>query len=282
MAIKPLCLCAKGESAWSDSANVPSIQRCSGFLPRQFKPAVARQWLEHLAGNGFDGVVAKSLHDPYLSGERAMRKIKRIRSADCIVGGFRFASEGGVVGSLLLGLYGEDGLLHHVGFTSVFTYEDRQQLLAILKPYLGGSGFTGNAPRGPSRWSNERSTQWERLQPKLVVEVSYDHFSCGVFDMERNSSDGGQISVARTAPLISCRERKCMWNPSRNYLLHEFAGNMADLLLSDIDGTLVDSNALHADAWRRAFEHFGIQIGMDEAWRQIGKGGDQLIPVFLS
>jgi ATP-dependent DNA ligase len=139
--------------------------------------AAARRWMTELAESGCDGVVAKALDDPYLSGERSMRKIKRIRSADCVVGGFRLASKGGMVGSLLLGLYGEDGLLHHVGYTSSFTQKQRAELMAILKPHLGGEGFTGNAPGGPSRWSTERSGQWERLQPRLVIEVSYDHFS---------------------------------------------------------------------------------------------------------
>ena len=145
--------------------------------PATANAALAGRWLTDEDGTGFDGVVAKALSDAYLSGERALRKIKRIRSVDCVVGGFRLASKGGEVGSLLLGLYGKDGLLHHVGFTSSFTREQRQELLQILHPYLAGTGFTGKAPGGPSRWSTERSGQWEPLQPKLVVEVSYDHFS---------------------------------------------------------------------------------------------------------
>jgi ATP-dependent DNA ligase len=143
--------------------------------------ATARRWLTDEAGTGFDGVVAKSLSGAYLSGERAMRKVKRIRSVDCVVGGFRFATKGGEVGSLLLGLYDDDGLLHHVGFTSSFTREQRRGLMQLLKPYLGGTGFTGKAPGGPSRWSTERTGEWESLQPKLVIEVSYDHFSGGRF-----------------------------------------------------------------------------------------------------
>jgi ATP-dependent DNA ligase len=145
------------------------------------EPAAARRWMAELAESGLDGVVAKALNDPYLSGERSMRKIKRVRSVDCVVGGFRFASKGGIVGSLLLGLYGEDGLLHHVGFTSSFNHKQRGELLEILKPYVGGLGFDGNAPGGPSRWSTERSGKWEPLEPKLVSEVSYDHFSGGRF-----------------------------------------------------------------------------------------------------
>jgi len=143
---------------------------------REFK--TAERWMTELAASGFDGVVAKELDCAYASGERsAMRKIKRIRTADCVVGGFRYASKGGEVGSLLLGLYDDEGLLNHVGFTSSFNAEDRKELKKALKPYMGGEGFTGRAPGGPSRWSTERSGEWERLQPKLVCEVRYDHFS---------------------------------------------------------------------------------------------------------
>jgi ATP-dependent DNA ligase len=110
-----------------------------------------------------------------------MRKIKRIRTADCVVGGYRLASKGGGIGSLLLGLYDEDGKLNHVGFSSSFTSAERTELKAILKPHEGGSGFTGNAPGGPSRWARERSTEWVPLAPKLVCEVRYDHFSGGRF-----------------------------------------------------------------------------------------------------
>jgi ATP-dependent DNA ligase len=142
----------------------------------------ARHWLTELAASGFDGVVAKQLDCSYASGERtAMRKIKRVRTADCVVGGFRYASKGREVGSLLLGLYDENGLLNHVGFSASFTAGERKKLKGILRPYMGGSGFTGHAPGGPSRWSTERSGEWERLDPKLVCEVRYDHFSGGRF-----------------------------------------------------------------------------------------------------
>jgi len=140
--------------------------------------ATATAWMRDLAGAGFDGVVAKLLNEPYHSSDRAaMQKIKRAKTADCVVGGFRWAAKGGQVGSLLLGLYDDDGLLHHVGFTSGFRADERQELKLILKPYMGGSGFTGRAPGGPSRWSTARSGEWERLDPKLVCEVQYDHFS---------------------------------------------------------------------------------------------------------
>lgn len=141
----------------------------------------AVRWMRELAGSGFDGVVAKPALAPYLSGERAMQKIKKIRTADCVVGGFRWARKGGEVGSLLLGLYSDAGQLDHVGFTSSFRAEQRKELKKILKPLMGGSGFSGKAPGGPSRWSTERSGEWEALDPKLVCEVSYDYFNQGRF-----------------------------------------------------------------------------------------------------
>jgi ATP-dependent DNA ligase len=144
--------------------------------------AIAQRWMKELAASGFDGVIAKELDCAYASGERsAMRKIKRIRTADCVVGGFRYASKGGEVGSLLLGLYDDEGKLNHVGFSSSFAALERKKLKALLKPYMGGPGFTGHAPGGPSRWSTERSGEWEALKPKLVCEVRYDHFSGGRF-----------------------------------------------------------------------------------------------------
>jgi ATP-dependent DNA ligase len=138
----------------------------------------AERWMEQLGSIGLDGVIAKRLDVPYASGDRsAMQKIKLIRTADCVVGGFRWASKGGKVGSLLLGLYDDNGKLNHVGFSSSFSVEERGELEKVLKPYMGGKGFSGAAPGGPSRWATERSTQWEPLDPKLVCEVRYDHFS---------------------------------------------------------------------------------------------------------
>ena len=143
--------------------------------------ATAQKWLAQ-SGNGFDGVIAKRRDLPYQAGKRdGMQKIKKFRSADCVVGGFRYATnkiEGRkVVGSLLLGLYDEAGLLHHVGFTSAIKREEKLALTDKLEALIGSPGFTGNAPGGPSRWSTERSAQWCPLKPKLVIEVCYDHFS---------------------------------------------------------------------------------------------------------
>jgi ATP-dependent DNA ligase len=129
-----------------------------------------------------DGVIAKRLDLPYQSGERTgMQKIKRRRTADCVVGGFRYASKGGGIGSLLLGLHDDAGLLHHVGFTSAFDAAEKIALRGKVEPLKKPPGFTGKAPGGPSRWSTERSEQWEPLDPVLVVEVVYDHFTEGRF-----------------------------------------------------------------------------------------------------
>jgi len=134
----------------------------------------AKQWLNSSQGS-LDGVVAKRLDLPYRPGERAMLKIKRRRTADCVVGGFRYDSNRRQVGSLLLGLYDRGGLLHHVGFTSALAGQEKAALTTRLEKLVAPPGFTGDAPGGPSRWSTERSAEWEPLKPKLVVEVEYHH-----------------------------------------------------------------------------------------------------------
>lgn len=144
---------------------------------------VAKKWLSR-AGGALDGVVAKRLDFDYDSGsgERTgMQKIKLLRTADCVVGGFRYASKGKVVGSLLLGLYNEEGLLDHVGFCSGLTAAFRKELTPELEALIQPPGFTGTAPGGVSRWSTERSEEWQPLAPRLVVEIQYDHFTGGRF-----------------------------------------------------------------------------------------------------
>jgi len=136
----------------------------------------AKKWFEKVGGD-LDGVIAKRLDTLYASGERtAAVKIKQIRSADCVVGGFRYASGAKILGSLLLGLY-DRGLLHHVGFTSAFKTDERRALTKKFEALRKTPGFTGNAPGGPSRWSTERTGEWEAVDPKIVVEVAYDHFT---------------------------------------------------------------------------------------------------------
>jgi ATP-dependent DNA ligase len=145
--------------------------------PATTKLSDAKGWLERV-GATLDGIIAKRRDLAYRSGERTgMLKIKNYRSADCVVGGFRYNEGQKVVGSLLLGLYDANGLLHHVGFTSNIKREDKPALTAKLEKLIAPPGFTGNAPGGPSRWSTKRSTEWQPLRPKLVVEVCYDHFS---------------------------------------------------------------------------------------------------------
>jgi ATP-dependent DNA ligase len=149
--------------------------------PATADPERALEWLRR-AGPSLDGIVAKRLDMDYRSGERTgMVKFKTIRSADCVVGGFRYLQGAKAVGSLLLGLYGDDGLLHHVGFTSSIRDEDRGALTGRLERLRRPPGFTGRAPGGPSRWSSGRSGDWEPLKPVLVAEVAYDQFTGGRF-----------------------------------------------------------------------------------------------------
>ena len=143
-------------------------------------PARARSWLEDTRG-ALDGVVAKRIDGSYAPGKRSMLKVKRLRSADCVVGGFRYAKGTEEVGSLLLGLFNGDGKLDHVGFTSAISNADRPALTAKLEALKGAPGFSGDAPGGPSRWSNERSADWQPLRTELVVEVSYDQVTDGRF-----------------------------------------------------------------------------------------------------
>jgi ATP-dependent DNA ligase len=147
------------------------VLRLSPFTLRQSE---AKAWLAKV-GDAIDGVVAKRVDGPSETGVRAMVKVKNLRTADCVVGGYRVASKGGLVGSLLLGLFDDDGLLNHVGFTSGFSGMDKKDLTAKLDALRGGPGFTGRAPGGPSRWSTERSTDYVKLRHDLVVEVRYDH-----------------------------------------------------------------------------------------------------------
>ena len=110
-----------------------------------------------------------------------MQKYKLTRTADCVVGGFRYNANSPLVGSLLLGLYDDGGLLNHVGFTTTLPAKDKPALTRRLEQLIEPPGFTGRAPGGPSRWSTERSGQWQPLRPELVVEVRYDHVSEGRF-----------------------------------------------------------------------------------------------------
>jgi len=156
---------------------VPSLL----LSPKTNDADIAHQWLDQ-AGAALDGIVAKRLDLPYRSGERAMAKLKQHRTADCVVGGFRYAAgEKKAVGSLLLGLSNAEGRLDHVGFTSAIDAAQKLALLDRLEPLIEGPGFSGDAPGGPSRWSTARSVQWQPLRPELVVEVRYDQVTGGRF-----------------------------------------------------------------------------------------------------
>lgn len=141
----------------------------------------AKEWFRQVGGD-LDGLIAKRTDFTYKSGERTgMEKIKLLRTADCVIGGFRYASNAKVIGSLLLGLYDDTDLLNHVGFCSGLSNDERKALLKKLEPLIEPPGFTGHAPGGLSRWSTKRSMEWEPLRPELVIEVSYDHFTNGRF-----------------------------------------------------------------------------------------------------
>jgi ATP-dependent DNA ligase len=153
--------------------------------PASTKVRDAKRWLQY-AGGGSDGVIAKRLDLPYQAGNRdGMQKIKRHRSADCVVGGFRYGERATagrrMVGSLLLGLYDDKGALHHVGFTSGLKSEEKPALTERLEAIGAQRSFTRNIPGGPSRWSTKHSSEWVPVRPKLVIEVSYDHFTGGRF-----------------------------------------------------------------------------------------------------
>jgi ATP-dependent DNA ligase len=156
------------------ASDLPPSVRISPFT---YRIEVAGDWLER-TGGALDGVVAKRREEPYRPGERAMFKHKVERTADCVVGGFRYDKAGEKVASLLLGLYDDKGLLHHVGYTSSFSAQERGELAAMLAPLKGASAFTGSAPGGPSRWSKPgRSSDWVAIEPGKIAEVAYDQIT---------------------------------------------------------------------------------------------------------
>jgi ATP-dependent DNA ligase len=149
----------------------------------------AQHWLEHFEGAGLDGVIAKPAALPYQPGKRAMIKVKHARSADCVVAGFRwYKSDSDAIGSLLLGLYDDEGVLQHVGVTSSFSMATRKQLVKELAPlrkdaikdhpwreWAGAAAESSRMPGGQSRWSAGKDLSWEPLRLERVCEVKYDH-----------------------------------------------------------------------------------------------------------
>ncbi|MFN7138154.1 MAG: ATP-dependent DNA ligase [Limisphaerales bacterium] len=180
---------AGGKPLWEQPLE-PRRKQLELFAKTNFKPRnrlhlckvtrdiqTAQRWFADV-GAHLDGIIAKRVDLPYQSGNRhGMQKVKKIRTADCVVGGFRYGTGKKEVGSLLLGLYDGEGLLHHVGFTSGLKSAEKAKLTRKLEGLVQAPGFSGRAPGGPSRWSTERSTEWQPLKPELVVEVAYDHIS---------------------------------------------------------------------------------------------------------
>jgi ATP-dependent DNA ligase len=142
---------------------------------------LALRWFDRLEASGIDGVVAKDATQAYRPGMRAWVKVKRRRTVECVVIGFRWSSDRASLGALLLGLYDGAGRLHYVGHTSSFSAADRRRLLERLEPLRTriGTEPMGRAPGGPSRWSQGRDTSWEAVRPELVCEVAYDRLQAG-------------------------------------------------------------------------------------------------------
>ena len=159
------------------------------LTPMTLEREQAQHWLEHFEGAGLDGVIAKPASLPYQPGKRAMIKVKHARTADCVVAGFRWYKSGQeAVGSLLLGLYDDEGVLQHVGVTSSFSMTVRKQLVKELAPlrkdaikdhpwreWAGAAAESSRMPGGHSRWSAGKDLSWEPLRPERVCEVKYDH-----------------------------------------------------------------------------------------------------------
>ena len=151
------------------------------LTPATDEPALAQDWFDRFEGAGLDGVIAKRTDEPYKPGARSMIKIKHLRTVDCVVGGFRWnrGEEGKSVGSLLLGLYDDRGVFHHVGHTSSFKAAEKRDLAGFLAPYHADDGDIGygqgRTPGEPSRWTGDRDMSWVRLRPELVCEVTFDY-----------------------------------------------------------------------------------------------------------
>jgi ATP-dependent DNA ligase len=158
------------------------------LTPSTDDPATAQRWFEVFEGAGLDGVVAKPTDGPYTPDVRSMAKVKHERTADCVVAGYRWHKSGGVIGSLLLGLYADDGRLQHIGVAASFTMARRKELVDELAPYAvtdlsdhpwrewaeAEAHEKGRLPGAVSRWNSTKDLSWVPLRPDLVVEVKYD------------------------------------------------------------------------------------------------------------
>ncbi len=167
----------------------------------------AQRWFEDFEGAGCDGVIARRAELPYRPGERVMVKVKHGRTVDCVVGGFREGKAAGTVGSLLLGLHDDAGVLHHVGHTSSFTAKEKKALFERLQPLVGGESFgRGRTPDAPSRWSKDKARTWVALTPSLVCEVRYDYLQgprfrhAATFLRWREDKRPGECTTAQLVP----------------------------------------------------------------------------------
>ncbi|WP_454198806.1 ATP-dependent DNA ligase [Nocardia sp. Marseille-Q1738] len=165
------------------------------LTPITHDPDVAEDWFTRFEGAGFDGVMVKSDDLAYLQDKRVMLKVKHERTADCVVAGFRWHKDGAGVGSLLLGLFDDEGNLHHVGVASSFTAARRKELVEELAPLRANAlekhpwrdwadaaaqaAGEGKMPGGVSRWTGGKDLSWEALRPELVAEVRYEHVQSG-------------------------------------------------------------------------------------------------------
>lgn len=183
--------------------------------PMTLDRKTALAWFENFGSAGLDGVMAKRLGEPYHSGDRdGMVKVKHLKTADCVVGGFRYSEGTRAVGSLLLGLYDEEGRLVYIGHTSSIRKADRDDLTKQLQKLAAENPFQVRVPGGPSRWATEKSGEWEPVKPELVCEVEYDYFSQGRFRHGskflrwRPEKDPSSCTMEQVAPASSGRGKK--------------------------------------------------------------------------
>ncbi len=174
--------------------------------PRTRSADEAAGWFDQFEGAGLDGVIAKLDGLPYAHGERVMVKVKHGRTADCVVGGYRLSKKGDGVASLLLGLYDEQGVLHHVGHTSSFKANERRELLAQMKALTGESFGQGRTPGAPSRWSQGKDLTWFPVRPEKVCEVTFDYMQgdrfrhAATFQRWRDDKDPKSCTFEQLAP----------------------------------------------------------------------------------
>ncbi len=205
------------------------------LTPLTDDPDVAADWFTRFEGAGFDGVMVKAADQPYQQDKRVMLKVKHERTADCVVAGFRLHKDGAGVGSLLLGLFDDDGALHHVGVASSFTAARRKELITELAPLqenaLEGHPWrewadaqaqaqaSGKMPGGVSRWTGTKDLSWQALRPELVAEVRYEHVMSGRFrhggrlvrfrpDRQPDSCTYAQLEEVAPAELAEIFEEK--------------------------------------------------------------------------